>query len=212
MQFLLVEPCSDNSYHASCLSFSLSDLSLARHIVEFEPSAVGILYDALCSDDLAALIQAVDDFFEFSLGVLVAGLSANLIEYFISVVAVMVMMVVMVMAAAALVIMIVFFVVMIMMMVMMFVLLFIIVIVVMMVMLMFMFVLMSLEFFIGLFSELVEFGVERLVRLHYLKHLDAAKLIPVGRYYLCCLVESPDVLYYLIDLGRSHVLLMRKED
>ena len=178
MQFLLVESCSDDSYHARSLSSGLSDLTLSRYIVELEPSAVSVLYDALCSDDLAALIQAVDDIFKLSPGVLVACLSADLIEYLIGIMAVVVMMV-MVMSAFAFMVVVM---VMLMMMLAMFMLivvivmvvmmaalmlLFIIVMMVMMMVLMFMFmvmlVLMGFEFLVSLFSELVELGVQSLI-------------------------------------------------
>ena len=227
MQFLLVESCSDDSYHACGFSPGLPDLAFARHIVEFEPSAISVFYDALCSDDFAALIQTVDDIFELGPGVFVACLSADLIEYLIGIVAVVVMMV-MVMSAFAFMVVVM---VMLMMMLAMFMLivvivmvvmmvalmlLFIIVMMVMMMVLMFMFmvmlVLMGFEFLVSLFSELVELGVQSLIRLHDLKHLGARQLIPVSRHDLRGLVERPDVLYYLIEFGRSHALLMRKED
>ena len=179
MQFLLVESCSDDSYHARSLGSGLPDLAFTRHIVEFEPSAISVFYDALCSDDFAALIQTVDDIFELGPGVLVARLSADLIEYLIGIVAVVVMMV-MVMSASAFMVVVM---VMLMMMLAMFMLivviivvmvvmaalmlLFIIVVMVVMMMLMFMFmvmlVLMGFEFLVSLFSELVELGVQSLI-------------------------------------------------
>ena len=218
MQFLLVESCSDYSYHARSLGSGLSYLALARHIVELQPSSVGILYDALCSDDLTAFIQTVNDILELSLGILVACLSSDFIEYLISIVSVVVMMVMVVMSASALmvvvvVMMVVLMLMLIMIMVMMMFAMFVFIIIVMMVVMMvFMLMFMSLEFLVCLFSELVEFGVQCLVGLHYLKHLGAGQLIPVSRHDLRSLVECPDVLYYLIEFGRSHALLMRKED
>ena len=95
-QFLLVESRSDHGHHACRLGSGLPDLALARHVVELEPSAVGVLYDALGSYDLAALIQAVDDLFDLGLSVLVAGLGSDFIEDLIRIVA-MVMVVMMVM-------------------------------------------------------------------------------------------------------------------
>ena len=174
MQFLLVESCSDDSYHARSFGSGLSDLALARYIVELEPSAVSVFYDALCSDDLAAFIQAVDDVFKLSLGVLVACLSADFIEHLISIVSVVVMMVMVVMSASALmvvVMMVVLVIMFIMIMVMMMFAMFVFIIIVMMVMMvfmvmvviMFMLMFMSLEFLVSLFSELVELGVQSLI-------------------------------------------------
>ena len=87
---------------------------------------------------------------------------------------------------------------------------FVIVIVVMM-MFVLMLVLVGLEFFVSFLSQPVKLGVQCLVGLHYLEHLCATELIPVCRYDLRRLVESPDVRYYGVDLLSAHSLLMGKE-
>ena len=102
MQLLLIESRSYHGYHARRFGAGLSDLAFARYIVELQPAAVGVLYDALCSEDFAALIEGIDDLFQFVLRVLVAGLSAHLIEYLIGIVPVVMMVMVVMMSAAAL--------------------------------------------------------------------------------------------------------------
>jgi hypothetical protein len=61
IDLVLLEACSDNNYHSGCLSLCLSDFTFTRYVVEFEPAAFGILYDALCSEYFSALIEAVND-------------------------------------------------------------------------------------------------------------------------------------------------------
>ena len=79
-------------------------------------------------------------------------------------------------------------------------------------MLVLVFMLVSLEFFVSFFSQLVELCVQSLVGLHDLEHLCSAQLIPVSRYDLCCLVELPDIVNNIIEFCGRHALLMRKED
>ena len=157
MQFLLVESCSDDSYHARSFGSGLSDLALARYIVELEPSAVSVFYDALCSDDLAAFVQAVDDVFKFSPGVLVACLSSDFIEHLISIVSVVVMMVMVVMSASALmvvVMMVVLVIMFIMIMVMMMFAMFVFIVIVMMVVMMVFMVMVVVIVMVVMFSHL----------------------------------------------------------
>ena len=65
IDLVLLEACSDNNHHSGCLSLCLSDFTFARYVVEFEPAALSVLYDALGSEYFSALIKAVNDFLDF---------------------------------------------------------------------------------------------------------------------------------------------------
>ena len=217
-EFFPVESRSYHCHHARGLGVSVSDLALARHVVEFEPAAVSVLHDALDPQDLAALVEAVDDLLEFSPRVPVAGLGADLIEDLVGVVAVVMMVVMVIMAAAALVVVVVvMFMIMIVVMMVLMLVLMLIVVIVMIVMMVFMFMLMLVlmfvrfELLVGLFSQPVELGVHRPVRLHDLEHLLSGELFPVGGHDLRCRVQRPYVLHDAVELFGAHPLLVREE-
>ena len=132
----------------------------------------------------------------------------------IALIVVMVMMVVMMvlMMVAALMLVVIIIVMVVMVAAAALVIIIVIVVVMMVMMLVLVFMLVSLEFFVSFFSQLVEFCVQSLVGLHYLEHLCSAQLIPVSRYDLCCLVELPDIVNNIIEFCGRHALLMRKED
>ena len=192
VDFVLLKACSDNNYHSGSFSLCLSYLTFARYVVEFEPAAFSIFYDALSSEDFTALIEAVNDFLKLCSGVLVACMYPDFVEYLISIVSVVVMVVmVMMMVVVMFVFVVVIVIIVVVMMVMMFMLVVvIIVIVVVMVVMMFMFiiiviviivvvmvvvmaftllivtlvlVLMSCKLFICFFSQLVELCTQSLL-------------------------------------------------
>ena len=74
-----------------------------------------------------------------------------------------------------------------------------------------MFVFVSFELLVGLFSESVELGIHCFVRLHDFEHLLSGELIPVGRHDLRCRVQSPDVFHDAVEFFGAHPLLMREE-
>ena len=74
--------------------------------------------------------------------------------------------------------------------------------------LMLIFVLMSFKLLVCLFSELVELSIKSLVGFHDFEHLSSRQLIPVSCNDLGSLVESPDILYNVVELCCRHSLLV----
>ena len=237
VDLISLEAGADYYDHAVCFCLCSSDFAFTRYVVELEPAAFGVLYDALSSEYFTAFVKAVNDFLEFCSGVLIACMCSDLIEDLISIMSVVVMMVVvmmmfmlvvivviivvvMVMVVVMFVLVVIVVIIVVMMMVVMMLVLVVIVVIIVVVMMMVMMVavalfiitlvlmLVSCELFVCLFSQLVKFCAESLLGLHNLEHLGTAQLIPVSCYYLSLRVKFSDRLDYSVDFLTAESLLM----
>ena len=144
---------ADHAQTAGIIGAAVTDLGLTGYIVEVQPTAVLGLYDALCTQDRAIFFfvsKLAERLAKTFFGKALRGLNTDVVEHFISIMAVMmvmmmlvivIMMVIVVMMMLVMMLMLVFVVVIMMMLMMVFVLILVMLMMVMMLMLIFILIL-----------------------------------------------------------------------